>query len=393
MNILIMFNRPIIAHCGGVERVSTILAEQFRSMKHRVFFLCYSELDFNDGSDKFPDGQIFLSQSSEATAKKRFIEKLLTENKIDIIIDQVQLIELCKIIKDIPDAPPIISVFHSQPFSYYGKERMLIKNYYPTTIKGKLFKLANLVSPIITRRFYTKKHTALFKEVLGYADYLCLLSRRFIPRFVSIYPDVDEAKLIAVNNPNTFIPSPTIDFSSKEKIIVIVGRVYNLSKNMLDFLKVWQKVSKRNFQWRAIVVGDGPDLDRLKRYALSNRIERIEFAGNQTDVKSFYKRASISCVTSIHEGWTMVISEAMSQGCIPVAYDSFEAVRDLISDCEDGFIVPRFDTDAMTERLMMLIENPDMRASMAKNANRTIQRFNADNIASQWLELFAKIKK
>lgn len=392
MNILFLFDRPIIAHQGGVERVSSILALQFKALGHETKYLCYSDADFSSDQQYFSCEQLFLKRSLDDSVKIDFLTKLFNQHEISIVIDQVQLIDICSIIKSLPNAPLIISVFHNQPFAHYGKEHFLMKNYYPTSLQGKLFKWACLILPSIAQRYYTDGNRRCFKSVLQYANRLCFLSERFIPRFSSIYGECDSSNLIAVNNPNTFVPSETIDFSHKEKLIIIVGRVYNLSKNMFDFLKAWNKISLTNNDWRAMVVGDGPDLNRLQQYASKYNIKRLEFVGNQVDVKPYFRKASISCVTSINEGWAMVIPEAMSQGCIPLVYDSFESVHDFISDGNNGFITPRFDVDAMAKKIQLLIDDKQRRISMGHNAIESINRFNPDVIAKEWLKIFNTLK-
>lgn len=122
MNILFLFDRPIIAHQGGVERVSSILALQFKALGHETKYLCYSDADFSSDQQYFSCEQLFLKRSLDDSVKIDFLTKLFNQHEISIVIDQVQLIDICSIIKSLPNAPLIISVFHNQPFAHYGKE-------------------------------------------------------------------------------------------------------------------------------------------------------------------------------------------------------------------------------------------------------------------------------
>lgn len=61
---------------------------------------------------------------------------------------------------------------------------------------------------------------------------------------------------------------------------------------------------------------------------------------------------------SLFEGFGLVIAEAMSQG-IPVIATPHTAGPDIISDGEDGFVVPVRCAEAIAEKLTWMLENPD----------------------------------
>lgn len=392
MNILILFNRPIIAHHGGVERVSTILAEQFRKMGNNVFYLCYSADNFDNDRQYFSDFQLFIKPDPDKNNFSASVSRILSDHNIDIVMDQVQLVDVCRTIKSLPNPPAIITVFHNQPFAQAGKTRITMKNYYPTSISGHLFRIMSLTFPFLGERYYIKGNRDFFSKALDCSDKFSLLSDKFIPRFLKYIGSVDESKLIAVNNPNTFDNYSVKHCYLKEKIILMVGRVYNLSKNMGDFVKMWKRIYQQNPEWSAIIVGDGPDLDRLKNYAKKHNLKRIEFTGNITDVAPFYEKASISCVTSILEGWGMVLPEAMSKGCVPVVYDSFEAVHDIIQNEKNGLIVPKFNMRALCKAVQSLIDENDKLNSMSHEAMKSIARFSPDIIAKNWIRIFKSLK-
>ena len=90
----------------------------------------------------------------------------------------------------------------------------------------------------------------------------------------------------------------------------------------------------------------------------------------------------------------MVLLEAAAFGCVPVAFDSFAAVRDIIDDGENGALVPAFDLDAYAETLARLMRNDALRERLAKNAQTQIrEKFSMDQIVKKWEELFSRLKK
>lgn len=80
---------------------------------------------------------------------------------------------------------------------------------------------------------------------------------------------------------------------------------------------------------------------------------------------------------------------------IPVAFDSYEAVHDLIIDGYNGYIVPAFSIKGYRIALENLISNEDLRKTMRKNIKEKNRRneFNGDVIADKWIQLFEKLVK
>lgn len=55
-------------------------------------------------------------------------------------------------------------------------------------------------------------------------------------------------------------------------------------------------------------------------------------------------------MTSIWEGLPMTLIEAMHYGCVPIAFDSFAALYDLIDNGNNGFIIPNNDIDCFVKK-------------------------------------------
>lgn len=64
-------------------------------------------------------------------------------------------------------------------------------------------------------------------------------------------------------------------------------------------------------------------------------------------------------MTSTFEGFGLVLVEAMQHGCVPIAFDSYPAVRDIISHGENGILIPPFQEEDYSNAIMALTNNPD----------------------------------
>ncbi|MDD3201579.1 MAG: glycosyltransferase, partial [Bacteroidales bacterium] len=111
------------------------------------------------------------------------------------------------------------------------------------------------------------------------------------------------------------------------------------------------------------------------------------------DIVSKYCESSIFVLSSRYEGFGMVITEAMSCGVPPVSFSCPCGPKDIISDGEDGLLVPNGDIETLAAKICYLIEHDNLRREMGRKAIVNVQRFNMENIALQWKRLFEECLK
>jgi len=140
------------------------------------------------------------------------------------------------------------------------------------------------------------------------------------------------------------------------------------------------------------IIGDGIDRNLLERKIDHYNLERISITG-YANPYPFYESASIFVQPSFSEGFGMVLIEAMSFGCVPVAFNSSRAYRDIISNGMDGIIVPDMDEDAFVDACDKLMTEESLRQSMALNAKEKVKKFSIDKVAKQWFDLFDELTK
>ena len=87
----------------------------------------------------------------------------------------------------------------------------------------------------------------------------------------------------------------------------------------------------------------------------------------------------------------MVLLEAQSVGLPAVSYACSSGPRDIITDGEDGFLVPLYDEATFAERLSTLMRDEALRTRMGKAAEVASHRYDLEVIMPQWLELFSTL--
>lgn len=100
----------------------------------------------------------------------------------------------------------------------------------------------------------------------------------------------------------------------------------------------------------------------------------------------YYKESSIFCLTSNHEGWGLVLTEAMQFGCVPIAFDSFESIHEIIEDGKNGFLVKPFDMDKYADKVLRLADN--FKVDYVMNVMNSMERLMPENVVKLWIRLF-----
>jgi len=144
---------------------------------------------------------------------------------------------------------------------------------------------------------------------------------------------------------------------------------------------------------RALIVGDGPDREKLARLALAEGVaERFEMVGWQDDVSRWFPRFDVLLVPSRSEGSPPLTAlQAMMLG-VPVVAADVGGIPEAIDDHETGVLVPPADTEAMTAAIDELIVDDGLRRRIVAAAGERVRRdFSAPGMARSFEALYAEI--
>ncbi len=79
-----------------------------------------------------------------------------------------------------------------------------------------------------------------------------------------------------------------------------------------------------------------------------------------------------------------MILEALQYGVVPIAFDSYAALRDVTDGGRLGVMVPPFDLRAYADSLSRLMEDDAGRAEMSQAGREWSHRYDMDEIAGEW---------
>jgi glycosyltransferase involved in cell wall biosynthesis len=175
------------------------------------------------------------------------------------------------------------------------------------------------------------------------------------------------------------------------KRVITIGR-YSYEKGYDLLLRVWSIVEKKLSDWQLDIFAMGDPTPYVKMMDdLSIDKKRCHLNSSVVDVEDEYMKSSILVQPSRTEGFGLVIVEAMSCGLPVVSFDCENGPRSIITNGEDGFLIPPFDVEMFANSLMRLMSDDDLRESMGEKGKQNSQRYDIDIVGQQWKRLFDEL--
>ena len=327
----------------------------------------------------------------------KYYNEFLQNKDIDILINQEGNVDITLPGTFLKKIPAIITVLHFSP-CYIGNDyfiyRIMKLNLLPDFVREILNKVVcKTFLNYLGLKYLRAKLGRNYRKHITKSDCFVLLSEKFKYDLAQFFPGKLPDNVCSINNPATFFNDTKINLFTKKKVVIYVGRLEISQKRIDRLLFIWKTISTLYPDWTLKLVGTGPDELLLKKIVAKNNIEHVIFVGKQ-DPKPFYDEASIFMFTSgSAEGWGMVIVEAQSRGCVPIAFDSYSSISDIIEDGESGYIVPAYDEEMYVYRMKKLMSDLAKLRKMAEMSIIKAQQFSINNIGKQWICLFNDIQR
>ena len=150
-------------------------------------------------------------------------------------------------------------------------------------------------------------------------------------------------------------------------------------------------VIERSPQSVFVFLGAGEMLEALQAQAAALGIEgHVRFAGWRPDVARMMSALDCFAFPSINEGMGKALVEAMALGK-PVVASRVGGIIDLVDDGVSGFLVPPADPQALADRILFLLENPETARRMAARASGTAAAYSSAAMVRKIEALYADL--
>lgn len=351
MKILIL--NGDLSRAGGTERVSSLLANELSESGYEI--VC---VDFINGGDPF------FNVSTQITMDFVF------DRPVRPLFNYIQAVwKISALVK------------RHQPDVFISVESMLC-----------LFSIPALAKKNV--RHLCWEHFNFFNDngKLGRK-----VARKLAARFCSDIVTLTErdkeewqknldikGNILSIPNPCAF---PLSSHNLESKNLLAVGGLVEV-KGFARLLDAWALVKEKN-GFILNIVGDGPLFQKLKEKVHSLGIDStVVFHGKQTDIASYYREASIFCLSSDFEGFPMVLLEAQAFGLPTVSFDCLTGPAEIL-DSTGSLLVKNNDIQAFSDAIQKLILSNQLRAEISLAMHEKAKHYQPSLVVQQWLELLS----
>lgn len=346
-----------ITRSGGTERVSVQLANAL--MEDNTYDICFISLTeqqektfyhLHPGIARYRLGERWIHPGPGCIPLIGKLRKFLKNKQIDIIID-------IDIVLDVISIPATRGL----------KTKVVSWEHFNCEYEQSVF-YRRLISKL-TARFSDYIITLTEEDKENYGN---ILGRR--TQISAIYNMVSKMK--------------RNEAVSRENQIVTSGRL-TYQKGTEYLAKIAVSVLEKHRDWKWLVLGDGEERNILEQAVSENHLEdRLILKGTVDNVESYLERAKLFVLTSRYEGFGMCLVEALQMKVPCISFDIKVGPSEIITNEQNGILIPPFDCERMIGEIDNLIENPERLEEMTANTLIGFERYQDENIKEKWKSIF-----
>ena len=172
---------------------------------------------------------------------------------------------------------------------------------------------------------------------------------------------------------------------------ITVARL-NLIKDQGTMLRAVKLVTDIEPNFRLDLIGDGPSRAELE--SLRDQLDlgdKVRFLGTRTDVHEQLAEADLFLLSSISEGISLTLLEAMAVG-LPIVATAVGGNPEVVTDGETGWLVPTQSPEAMAQAILKMIADPEMANRMGVAGRHRVEKeFNLDRVVIEYENLYLSL--
>ena len=356
------------SHPGGVGRHITALYNIFIPMGHEVKVIAPASREVNDFGEHFIRiGRPFPIPASDSIIRISLsmhlaptIKEVLAQEKFDIIhLHEPFMPMLCSAVLRFSNTVNV-GTFHAaqgKPGYNWGRP---------------------ITTWMLSRRARKLHgHIAVSKPAMDYVS-------QFVPGEYEIIPNGVDL--------NHFRPDvqPLEQYTDGKLNIVFLSRLeYRKGANYL--LKAFYEIKRQMPNTRLLICGAGTRLrKRYEKWVKDVRLPDVVFTGMvpEQDIARYYKTADIFCLPATsHESFGLILLEAMATGR-PIVATNIEGFAAVVTHGEEGLLVPPMTVRPLTEALLKLLNDKQLRLQMGQKGLVTAQKYDWEGIAARLLAYY-----
>ena len=195
-------------------------------------------------------------------------------------------------------------------------------------------------------------------------------------------------KVVNIPNSLSFYPEEANAYNSKR--VIAAGRAV-IEKGFDQLLDIYKSLGEKHQDWTFdLFSGEGYLLDKLKEQ-MKDAPENVHLLPASKNLKQEFLNGEIYVCSSYTESFSMVILEAAACGMCIVSYDCPPGPREIVTNRENGIIVPLNNKAALERAIEDLIDDSESRIELGKKAKQHIKQYLPSNVFVMWDKLIWEV--
>lgn len=224
------------------------------------------------------------------------------------------------------------------------------------------------------------------REYYPLFDAVAVLTHRDKDDYGKILPDT---RVLRIPNAVHSMDQQPSDWSNK--IAVAAGRLAP-QKGFDMLIPAWAKVVERHPDWQLRIFGHGEKKAQLRALIEQHHLyNHVLLMGQTRTLDDELAKSSMYVLSSRFEGLPMVMIEAMTHALPVVSFDCPTGPADVLTDGQEGVLVPPEDIDAFADALCRLMDDKALREKMGTAALQTAHDYSPAAVHPQWEKLFTDL--
>jgi len=193
--------------------------------------------------------------------------------------------------------------------------------------------------------------------------------------------------------PPSFEPASRreLGLSPKAFYLVTVGRL--IPRKRID--RIIDALPNLPRRVRLLVVGAGPLASTLEEHARRAGVDdRVTLTGHVDEERKYrlLSAGDLFVLTSEHEGFGIVLQEAMSQG-LPILATSTGGQTDLVEHDRHGRLIDDPSPEGLAGAVRTMMQHPERLSAVGKRNRKAIRRYRPERIAREYLKRFRRLSR
>ena len=188
------------------------------------------------------------------------------------------------------------------------------------------------------------------------------------------------------------VPCEKGQIAPDDQLIITHISNFRPLKRIMDILKTFKKVSEK-LNVKLLMVGDGPEKERAMRYCRAQSMEdSVLFLGRSNQIDEILCFSDLFLLPSEQESFGLAALEAMVHG-VPVVCSDVGGLPEVIEEGVSGYLCPLGDVDAMANRAIHILEDPERHKHFKRQAYESSKKFDIDKVITHYESLYQKAKE